>query len=186
VRHGLAGNERYDRERAEKVAKERARAALKAKRLGEKQHMRFDDEVESKRMAVKLPSTETEQQAEDDAEDDKEDGEAEENDVESENEELYGAEATTPKDDAAPPKKKAREAAADRRSSSRKEINAARREKKKKHRAERTAAALNPTDPETIVPAKGVPKTHSETFKALLEGPLEKKDNGKKGKGRGK
>jgi exosome complex protein LRP1 len=40
IKHGLAGNERYDLERAERVAKERARAHLKAQQINKK----FDDD----------------------------------------------------------------------------------------------------------------------------------------------
>jgi exosome complex protein LRP1 len=41
IKHGLSGNERYDRERAERTAREKARAAEKAKALINK---KFDDE----------------------------------------------------------------------------------------------------------------------------------------------
>lgn len=41
IKHGLSGNDRYDRERAERTARERARAAEKAKALVNK---KFDDE----------------------------------------------------------------------------------------------------------------------------------------------
>ncbi|KAF1841377.1 uncharacterized protein K460DRAFT_379467 [Cucurbitaria berberidis CBS 394.84] len=44
IKHGLAGNDRYDLVRAEKMAKEKARAALKAKQINKK----FDDEGEEK------------------------------------------------------------------------------------------------------------------------------------------
>jgi exosome complex protein LRP1 len=40
IKHGLAGNEKYDLERAERMAKERARAQLKARQINKK----FDDE----------------------------------------------------------------------------------------------------------------------------------------------
>jgi exosome complex protein LRP1 len=40
IKHGLAGNDRYDLERAERMAKERARAQLKARQINKK----FDDE----------------------------------------------------------------------------------------------------------------------------------------------
>jgi exosome complex protein LRP1 len=40
IKHGLAGNDRYDLERAERMAKERARAHLKARQINKK----FDDE----------------------------------------------------------------------------------------------------------------------------------------------
>ncbi|KAH4152009.1 hypothetical protein HBI17_007220 [Parastagonospora nodorum] len=40
IKHGLAGNEKYDLERAERMAKERARAQLKARQINKK----FDEE----------------------------------------------------------------------------------------------------------------------------------------------
>jgi exosome complex protein LRP1 len=40
IKHGLAGNEKYDLERAERMAKERARAQLKARQINKK----FDDD----------------------------------------------------------------------------------------------------------------------------------------------
>ncbi|KAL5114928.1 hypothetical protein ACEQ8H_007175 [Pleosporales sp. CAS-2024a] len=40
IKHGLAGNDKYDLERAERMAKERARAQLKAQQINKK----FDDE----------------------------------------------------------------------------------------------------------------------------------------------
>jgi exosome complex protein LRP1 len=40
IKHGLAGNDKYDLERAERMAKERARAHLKARQINKK----FDDE----------------------------------------------------------------------------------------------------------------------------------------------
>ncbi|KAJ4357361.1 uncharacterized protein N0V89_001936 [Didymosphaeria variabile] len=48
IRHGLSGNEKYDKERAERLAKERARAALKARQMAEKVNKKFDDDVESR------------------------------------------------------------------------------------------------------------------------------------------
>ncbi|KAH7405665.1 hypothetical protein DE146DRAFT_649380 [Phaeosphaeria sp. MPI-PUGE-AT-0046c] len=42
IKHGLAGNEKYDLERAERLAKERARAQLKARQINKK----FDDNGE--------------------------------------------------------------------------------------------------------------------------------------------
>ncbi|KAH8726846.1 hypothetical protein GQ44DRAFT_704904 [Phaeosphaeriaceae sp. PMI808] len=44
IKHGLAGNDKYDLERAERVAKERARAYLKAQRINKK----FDENGEEK------------------------------------------------------------------------------------------------------------------------------------------
>lgn len=44
IKHGLAGNDRYDLERAERIAKEKARAALKARQINKK----FDEAGEEK------------------------------------------------------------------------------------------------------------------------------------------
>ena len=46
IKHGLAGNERFDRERGERVARERARALELKKKLEAKPatHKKFDDE----------------------------------------------------------------------------------------------------------------------------------------------
>lgn len=44
IKHGLAGNEKYDLERAERMAKERARAQLKARQVNKK----FDEEGQEK------------------------------------------------------------------------------------------------------------------------------------------
>jgi exosome complex protein LRP1 len=218
VRAGLSGNDKFDRERAEQLAKERARAALRAKQMGsakKAEHIKFDDKVESARMEVKEPRKRS---AEEEDDDEREERDSE--DIEAENEELYGAdaheEASSP-----PPKKKIRVEAADldddddddgspstpssapekpkkqkrsdkstkRRSEmtpeERQADKAARRERKASRREkslqERHEKAEN--EPETVLPAKNnAPRTHSETFKALLEGPLKKKKNEKKSK----
>lgn len=49
IKHGLSGNEKYDLERAERQAKERARAHLKAQQINKK----FDDEGVEKTPAAK-------------------------------------------------------------------------------------------------------------------------------------
>ncbi|KAH7079377.1 hypothetical protein BKA63DRAFT_508279 [Paraphoma chrysanthemicola] len=48
IRHGLAGNDKYDLERAERMAKEKARAQLKARQINKK----FDDNGEAKAATV--------------------------------------------------------------------------------------------------------------------------------------
>ncbi|CAO2657724.1 Nn.00g038500.m01.CDS01 [Neocucurbitaria sp. VM-36] len=69
IKHGLAGNDRYDLERAERMAKERARAALKAKQINKK----FDEEgketaaiVTPKKRAVEEVAIEEDDEDEDD------------------------------------------------------------------------------------------------------------------------
>lgn len=49
IRHGLSGNDKYDLERAERMAKEKARVQLKASRM----HKRFDEEGEETKDASK-------------------------------------------------------------------------------------------------------------------------------------
>jgi exosome complex protein LRP1 len=48
IRHGLAGNDKYDLERAERLAKEKARAQLKARQVNKK----FDDNGEEQAASV--------------------------------------------------------------------------------------------------------------------------------------
>lgn len=54
IRHGLAGNEKYDLERAERMAKERARAKLKAAKINKK----FNDAGEEVTTPKKRPAEE--------------------------------------------------------------------------------------------------------------------------------
>jgi exosome complex protein LRP1 len=107
VRHGLAGNDKYDAERAERVAKEKARAALKAKQMNKK----FDEAEESARMAA-LPKN---KRVAEDAESSEEE-EDEENDVDSENLEMYGDEVAAEKEgdsSSRPARKKQRKSLSD-------------------------------------------------------------------------
>lgn len=192
IRHGLAGNEKYDRERAERIAKEKARAALKARELNKK----FDDEEESRKQAA-LPKEPVAPAGDSDEEEDSESGEI---DVEAENADIYGGEtgdldagmndaydqeastATT----RIPKRKKPSRKDESGRPKSREEMKAERRAKKQEKRRERSE--VGEKQPDMVLPARGqAPKSHSETFKALLEGPLKIKDNsGKKSKGKAK
>ncbi|KAF2240422.1 hypothetical protein BU26DRAFT_399117, partial [Trematosphaeria pertusa] len=82
IKHGLAGNDKYDLERAERIAKERAKAALKARQM----HVKFDqqqEEAKQAEMSKKRKAEEVLRQP-----DEQEDSEADH--VESENEEFYG------------------------------------------------------------------------------------------------
>jgi exosome complex protein LRP1 len=85
IKHGLAGNEQYDRERAERIAKEKAKAAFKAKQLKDRQHIKFDQKEEDAKMALipKKRAVEEEQPESEASEGSK--------DVDSENEEMYGS-----------------------------------------------------------------------------------------------
>lgn len=206
IKHGLSGNERFDREREQKRAEDIKRGMKKAREIGKKVNIKFDEEVESKRMAALPASSRQEEEGED--------GEGQV-DVDSENEEMYGGEETNKAYDemAAPPgsnlnddassstpttsssstkKRKSKKSEGsdksekhrtrnvDRRGKSKEEIKAERRETKQQRRADR-ATAPEGKEKETIIPAKGAPKTPGEAFKALLEGP--KQGNGsKKGK----
>jgi exosome complex protein LRP1 len=181
IKHGLAGNDRFDRER-----RERERLGRVDEAAQKRQHTKFDEEGEapktegalagSKRSAADATSTDEETRLE--------------KDVQSENEELYGdtldenANATrstrkkprlavpaVPEDSNTIPSMTAKE---QRRSD--------RRARKAADRAAR--AAGDGKEEELVLPTRA-PRTHSETFNALLQGPLAKKEKGK-GKGRGK
>lgn len=105
IKHGLAGNDKYDRERAEQIAKERARASAKAAMLNKK----FNQEDEERRQAelaaqarmrkqaAGVGDVEMRDQASSEDEDEKKDQEEEEEDhVDSENEAFYGTTAPAP------------------------------------------------------------------------------------------
>jgi len=202
IRHGLAGNERFDLERAERIAKEKAKAALKARAM----KITFDQKVEEEKQAEMLKkrkadeveeAEEEESSSSDDAEDEgveemeqEQDQAAEEEDhVESENDDFYGTSAPASQ----PLRKKPRLLASDTISPSKK----AKSKKDKTHKpsttptsdstpsAQKQASRLAKrekrlTDPkskkqtELLLPERSQqpPKTRSETFNALLNGSL--------------
>ncbi|KAF2184817.1 hypothetical protein K469DRAFT_666166 [Zopfia rhizophila CBS 207.26] len=202
IKHGLAGNDRYDSERAERIAKEKAKAEVL-----KRQHVKFDDEregakgseVSKKRIAEESGAVEEE----------------EKDNVSSENEDFYGggSEEKMEVEVAEPAKKKQRVTASDimdvespttegKEKKDKKRKQGKHKTRKELHRAERAARKAEhkqspivnrgrkddvEREEEAIIPAKeggeGAPKTRSETFNALLEGPLpkrEKKDKEKK------
>jgi exosome complex protein LRP1 len=72
IKHGLSGNERYDRERAERTAREKARAAEKARALVNK---KFEDEGEGD-VATAMKTTPKKRGADDEEEEEEEDVDA--------------------------------------------------------------------------------------------------------------
>ena len=76
IKHGLAGNDKYDVERAERIAKERARAALKAKQINKKFDERGEEQAEGatskKRSAKDIMAGGAEEQDGEDEEDEEE------------------------------------------------------------------------------------------------------------------
>jgi exosome complex protein LRP1 len=68
IKHGLAGNEKYDLERAERMAKERARAKLKAQQVNKK----FDEEGQEKAQEATPKKRDIEEVVAQEADDDEE------------------------------------------------------------------------------------------------------------------
>jgi exosome complex protein LRP1 len=68
IKHGLAGNDKYDLERAERMAKERARAKLKAQQINKK----FDEEGQEKAQEATPKKRDIEEVVAAEAEDDEE------------------------------------------------------------------------------------------------------------------
>lgn len=183
IKHGLAGNDRFDRERRERERLGRVEEAAK-----KRQHVKFDQDAEgkkmegasvgSKRMAADVTSTDEEPQ--------------QEKVVHSEDKELYG-DAT----DSRSTRKKPRlsvdnhthDVATAQEDSNTTPFMTAKEQRRSDRRARKAAdkaarAAGGGKEEELVLPTRA-PRTYSETFNALLQGPLAKKDKGK-GKGRGK
>jgi exosome complex protein LRP1 len=190
IKHGLSGNDRFDKERRER---ERL-ARVEREELGKKarKHVKFDQEAEgkkmegvlagSKRRAADTTSTDEEPQAE--------------KDVDSENEELYGAaqdSTKTPRTTRKKPKLSVDNEIHDP-STAPEDTNTTpfmtpkeqrRSDRRAKKAADKVARAAGNGKEEELVLPNRAPRTHSETFNALLQGPLAKKEKGK-GKGTGK
>ncbi|KAF2679463.1 hypothetical protein K458DRAFT_374988 [Lentithecium fluviatile CBS 122367] len=195
IRHGLAGNERFDLERAERIAKEKAKAALKARQI----HLKFEQKAEEEKLAQIAKKRKAEEEPE------------------SENDDFYGNEATSSQ----PPKKKPRISTSDPmnidKSTSSPSSTSKSPRMSKKDRKLKKKSLSNPTTPtptttapsnppptssqpnaakkaekkeiELVLPerAQNAPKTRSETFNALLNGTLAEQKKGKdKLKGGGK
>jgi exosome complex protein LRP1 len=175
IKHGLAGNERYDALRKERVEGEKARALEKARRLTNR---RFEEEAPRKRAAegeetsakrARVEGGESEEEEEEEEEDEEKkiarevDEDDDDDDDEDEAMDL----------DAPAPAKKKR----------------GRPSKKDKAAAAAAAAGATPQkDTPTRATRSSAPKTRSEAFQALAEGsPAAAKGKGKeKGKGKGK
>ncbi|KAF2797734.1 hypothetical protein K505DRAFT_322346 [Melanomma pulvis-pyrius CBS 109.77] len=185
IKHGLSGNDRYDRERKER--KERAERE-KEKARKKQTHIKFDQEIESARMEGV-----TKKRAADAVEaNDGVESQQEENDVDTENEELYGASldaapGSAPKtagsrkkarlevdpSSSAPPPTIAQDTNTAPFMTVKEKRRSDRRARKQARRADRMAGNANDKEEETILPTRA-PRTHSETFNALLQGPLAK------------
>ncbi|OAL05633.1 hypothetical protein IQ06DRAFT_289744 [Phaeosphaeriaceae sp. SRC1lsM3a] len=68
IKHGLAGNDKYDLERAERMAKERARAQLKAKQINKKFDENGEEPTAGKKREIEDIEHVVEQEEADDAE----------------------------------------------------------------------------------------------------------------------
>ncbi|OSS43312.1 hypothetical protein B5807_12027 [Epicoccum nigrum] len=172
IKHGLAGNERYDALRKERVEGEKARALEKARRLTNR---RFEEEAPRKRAAegeeteakrARVEGGESEEEEEEEDEEKKIAREVDEDDDDDDEDEAMDLDAP------APAKKKR-----------------GRPSKKDKAAAAAAAAGATPQkDTPTRATRSSAPKTRSEAFQALAEGsPAAAKGKGKeKGKGKGK
>lgn len=158
IKHGLAGNERYDALRKERVEGEKARALEKARKLTNK---KFEEETPKKR-AAEDDDTPAKKVRVEDSESEGEDEEGEIAHEEDDEEETMDLDAP------APAKKK-------------------RGRPSKKDKAGAAAAGATPQkDTPTRATRSTAPKTRSEAFQALASGsPAAAKGKGK-GKGRGK
>ncbi|KAK3217500.1 hypothetical protein GRF29_1g3240378 [Pseudopithomyces chartarum] len=193
IRHGLAGNERYDREREERVAKEKARAALKARKMAEKVNRKFDD-GEEERVQVELGRKRKAEAREEEKEEDSSEEEevltgleeqgasaevpgSEEDHVDSENADFYGEEKDV---DTAKQSKKAKKEKKDKKSNKRRKSDMnANTDSDSKAKGKHSRASKK--GPEMIIPERGTaPRSHSETFNALLSGGFAEQKNAKK------
>ncbi|KAL1612110.1 hypothetical protein SLS60_000333 [Paraconiothyrium brasiliense] len=211
IRHGLSGNEKYDKERAERLAKEKARAALKARMVAEKVNRKFDDDVESRVQEELGRKRKVEEDASDSSdEDDDEDEErdepaqvanvetvgSEEDHVDSENADFYGDDMdvdATPTPTKTPTQTKTSKSATkkkkdakDNKSSKRRKSDPSKRIAKQP--LKKVGASSHDRPQELILPERGgEPKTRSEMFNALLSGSFaEQKKEKKKTKDKSK
>ncbi|KAF1975586.1 hypothetical protein BU23DRAFT_552513 [Bimuria novae-zelandiae CBS 107.79] len=207
IRHGLSGNERYDKERAERQAKEKARAALKAKQMARKVNKKFDDGEESKLQEELGKKRKAEAVDEDDSGSNDDKGEdikapeepvradikapeepvradSEEDHIDSENAEFYGdgkdeMDVDAPAQNSTPATTPAKKSKKEKKDKKDKE-----KKQSKRRRSAKYADNDAPREPEGIIPERGeASKTHSETFNALLAGTFaEQKKETKKSK----
>ncbi|KAL5387993.1 hypothetical protein PMIN06_012362 [Paraphaeosphaeria minitans] len=183
IRHGLSGNERYDKERAERLAKERARAALKAKQIADKVNKKFDDDAEDqvqqelgkkRKKAVESDSSGDEDEVMQEPADPMEAqaGGSSEEHVDSENADFYG-------EDAAPADAPSKKAKKDK--TEKKDKKSSKRRRSGVKATRRSAKADRPQ--ELILPERGEEsRSRSETFNALLSGTFAEQKEKKKSK----
>lgn len=153
VKHALAGNEQYDKERAERIEREKAGAKRKFEDMSERVGTQSRFENMSKRL--KDEELVTAQGEEDD--------EAEED------------EATSSKVGTDSGSRKKRPTATDMA-----EGEARRKSKKRKSDTGAADASASKKHASRAKKLDTAPRGHSETFQALLNGPLPKKEEGKK------
>ncbi|KAF2709694.1 hypothetical protein K504DRAFT_467648 [Pleomassaria siparia CBS 279.74] len=195
IKHGLSGNERFDRERREREAAKRA--------AGKKHHIKFDQEAEGVRMeGARLQALAKKRAAdvvEDEADEDQEGGK----EIDSENAEFYGSSPSAPAPDTASTatpatthrSKKAKTSTTDTATpapiadsnqgtslvpvmTTKEQRRSDRRARKQAEKAEKLAGNRDGKEEEMILPTRA-PRTHSETFNALLQGGLPKKTKGR-------
>ncbi|KAF2021592.1 hypothetical protein BU24DRAFT_417224 [Aaosphaeria arxii CBS 175.79] len=195
IKHGLAGNDRYDKERAERIAKEKAKVALmKAKG----KHTKFEDAAENRvndTIEVKgrgldqsssgLVSETTDHPSEEPAGTSpgmpKRASATGINDSSPQNDAGF-----TPYVSKSAKKQEAKEARKVGRTAEKKARQAQRREKKQQQRLERArGGGAGGQGEEQIIPERGhAPKSHSEAFNALLDGTFKGKATSKGKKAR--
>lgn len=180
IKHGLAGNDKYDLQRAERMAKERAKAALKARRINKK----FDDEDEGK-SADQEPTKGKKRSARDiEAQDSKEF---------SDDEILGGLQDPGTEETTEPATKKARVSAVSHidpagGDTSTSETAPQKSSKKSKSKGSKSSNKSTGNSSADDSQTARMPKTHSETLAALLDGSAaaKAKKGRSKGKGKGK
>jgi exosome complex protein LRP1 len=186
IKHGLAGNDKYDLERQERMAKERARAHLKAQQINKK----FDDEGsevqgKSQNMTPQKRGPEEEEDDDDEVMQGLEDEPAvKKARVQAEHE---GAEADTPQ-----PRKRGRPSKKDRKAEETQSSTTSSSTRVTRKRNTRGATQSTEEEEEgeegqdeDEEQSDQAPKTRSETFTALLDGSLSEKHKQKKAKGKG-
>ncbi|KAJ4373826.1 hypothetical protein N0V83_002565 [Neocucurbitaria cava] len=214
IKHGLAGNAKYDLERAERMAKERARAALKAKQINKK----FDDEgkdkveeVTPKKRAIEEVAAEEDDDDDDDFLEGFEEPEpatkkaripaAEPMDIDSAPSPTSQPPSSSMEDRKQRSKKKAKQSA-DNTDAEELDTSAnqdsdiptvARQPRKKEKKTKGSKSKITRREPaedvqeESILPDKSAPPmTRSEAFNSLLDGSRAEKAKKAKGKSKGK
>jgi len=204
IKHGLAGNDRYDLERQERMAKEKARAHLKAQNINKKfdsdgNALESTDATSSKRAVDELNAQEDYSdshvlQGSDEAEPAPKKARV---DAAAESQQEPAPDTGTPQ-----PKKRRRPAKRDNKTTkTRQDLDTvslatpSRAEERVTRTRNKRLSTQNSQEDEPVVPTPDrAPKTRSETFSALLDGSLNQnkkkgiggKGNRKGGKGKAK